>query len=112
MQEMTMSNATAKPAPRQRKKPARFCKLSGQGKDVVLVIRQVRARAADVVDAYTLEPIPSDCGRGLLLHKHDGTSYAVNLSGTDSECDCKGFESHAHCKHVESLLALQQRGKL
>ena len=77
----------------------------------VLVIRQALAKG-DQTDAYTLEPIPSDFGRGLLLHKHDGTSYAVNLSGTDSECDCKGFESHGHCKHVESLLALQQRGKL
>jgi hypothetical protein len=47
-----------------------------------------------------------------LLHKHDGTSYAVCLSGSDSECDCKGFVSHGHCKHCESLLALQQRGKL
>ena len=107
-----MTNATAKPAPRQRKKPARFCKLVRQGEDVVLVIRQVRPKAGDQIDAYTLEPIPSDHGRGLLLHKHDGTSYAVLLSGPDSTCDCKGFESHGHCKHVESLLALQQRGKL
>src|SRR5262245_59388816 len=108
-----MTNATAKPAPRQRrKKPARFCKLARQGADAVLVIRQVRPRAGDAVDAYTLEPIPSDHGRGLLLHKHDGTSYAVCLSGPDSECDCKGFESHGHCKHVDNLLALQQRGTL
>ena len=107
-----MATVTTSPRPRQRKKPARFCKLVRQGKDVVLVIRQVRPCAGDAVDAYTLEPISSDYGRGLLLHKHDGTSYAVNLSGTDSECDCKGFASHGHCKHCESLLALQQRGKL
>jgi SWIM zinc finger len=107
-----MTNATAKPAPRQRKKSARFCKLTRQGADTVLSIRTVRPRAGDTVDAYTLEPIASDYGRGLLLHKHDGTSYAVNLSGPDSTCDCRGFDSHDHCKHVESLLALQQRGKL
>ena len=107
-----MANATAKPAPRQRKKPARFCKLVRQGADTVLVIRQARPRSADLIDAYTLEPIPSDFGRGLLLHKHDGQSYAVNLSGPDSTCDCKGHTQHGHCKHVESLLALQQRGKL
>src|SRR5215813_11413781 len=107
-----MTNAIAKPAPRQRKKPARFCKLTRQGADTVLVIRQVRPRAGDTVDAYTLEPIASDFGRGLLLHKADGTSYAVCLSGPDSTCDCKGFTSHNHCKHVSSLLALQQRGKL
>jgi hypothetical protein len=109
---MTMSETTATRAPRQRKKPARFCKLTQQGADTVLVIRQARPRSADLVDAYTLEPIPSDFGRGLLLHKPDGTSYAVNLSGPDSSCDCKGFESHGHCKHCESLLALQQGGKL
>ena len=107
-----MSETNQTKAPRQRRKPARFCKLSGTGKDIVLVIRQVRPRAGDAIDAYTLEPIPSDYGRGLLLHKYDGTSYAVNLSGTDSTCDCKGFDSHGHCKHCESLLALQQRGKL
>src|SRR5438270_12572742 len=107
-----MSETTATRPTRQRQPKQRFCKLVRQGADVVLVIRQVRPRAGDAVDAYTLEPIPSDYGRGLLLHKHDGTSYAVNLSGTDSTCDCKGHESHGHCKHCESLLALQQRGKL
>ena len=107
-----MVNATATRPPRQRKKPARFCKLTRQGDDVALVIRQERPRSADLVDAYTLEPIPSDFGRGLLLHKPDGTSYAVNLSGPDSTCDCKGFESHGHCKHCESLLELQQAGRL
>src|SRR5438094_4850300 len=91
---MTMSNATLTKTPRQPcKKPARFCKLVRQGTDVVLVIRQVRLRAGDAVDAYTLEPIPSDFGRGLLLHKPEGTSYAVNLSGPDSTCDCEGFDS-------------------
>src|SRR3954470_1098735 len=107
-----MSNATATRPVRQRKKPERFCKLVRQGNDVVLIIRQVRPRAGDTIDAYTLEPIPSDHGRGLLLHKQDGTSYALLLSGPDSECDCKGFESHGHCKHVESLNALQAAGKL
>jgi SWIM zinc finger len=107
-----MSETTATRPPRQRKKPARFCKLTRQGADAVLVIRQARPRSVDLVDAYALEPIPSDFGRGLLLHKPDGTSYAVNLSGPDSTCDCKGFESHGHCKHCESLLTLQQAGRL
>src|SRR5438067_9766084 len=109
---MTMSETTATRKPRQRRKPQRFARLLTTDGKAVLVIRQPRPRSADLVDAYTLEPIPSDFGRGLLLHKHDGTSYAVNLSGPDSTCDCKGFESHGHCKHCESLLALQQRGKL
>src|SRR4051812_37840800 len=107
-----MVETTTKPAPRQRKKPARFCRLLTTDGKAVLVIRQARPRSADLVDAYTLEPIPSDFGRGLLLHKHDGQSYAVNLSGPDSTCDCPGFTSHGHCKHCESLLALQQAGRL
>ena len=78
----------------------------------MLVIRVKLSKTREQLDSYTLEPIPSDFGRGLLLHKADGTSYAVCLSGPDSTCDCKGHVSHGHCKHVESLLALQQRGKL
>jgi hypothetical protein len=110
---MTMSNATAKPAPRQRKKPARFARLVRPAADVlVLSLRTVRPRAGDTIDAYTLESIPADHGKGLLLHKPDRTSYAVRLSGPDSSCDCRGFDSHGHCKHTSALLALQQRGKL
>src|SRR5262245_64681507 len=109
---MTMSETTATRPPRQRRKPERFCKLSRTGKDVVLVIRVKLSKTREQLDSYTLEPIPADHGRGLLLHKADGTSYAVLLSGPDSECDCKGFESHGHCKHVDSLLALLQRGTL
>ena len=109
-----MSETTAKPAPRQRKKAARFCRLTTtHAGTVALVIRQQQGTQAPQTDVYYLESIVSQMSsRGLLLHKHDGTSYAVNLSGTDSTCDCKGFDSHGHCKHVESLLALQQRGKL
>jgi len=111
-----MSETTTKPAPRQRKKPVRFCKIvhnpSGYGYDV-LVIRQPRPKSVDLVDYYAVEAFPSYMGeRGIELTKRDGTVYHVNLSGSDSTCDCKGFTSHGHCKHVESLLALQQRGKL
>ena len=69
-------------------------------------------RRADALDTYTVEPLPADYGRGLLLTKPDGQSYHVNLAGADSTCDCKGFESHCHCKHTESLLALAAAGKL
>ena len=65
------------------------------------------------MDAYALEAFPSQMGeRGVALTKPDGTAYHVNLDGRASTCDCKGFDSHGHCKHCESLLALQQRGKL
>src|SRR5262249_48626430 len=109
MSETTQTKAANQ---RQRRKPARFVKRARQRETGVLTLRQVRPRAGDPIHPYRLEPIASDIGRGLLLHKADGTSYAVCLSGPDSTCDCKGHVSHGHCKHVESLLALQQRGKL
>ena len=118
-----MTNATAKPTPRQRKKPARFCKLVRQGQDVVLVIRQRYLRKGDVLDTYGAEAFPSQMGeRGIELTKPDGTVYHVNLDSRASTCDCPGSEQHGWhadqngeqtaCKHVMALLALQQRGRL
>src|SRR5437764_12099378 len=107
-----MSETPATRKPRQRQPKQRTCRLTHTSGGAALVIRQRQGTQAEQVDAYFLEPIPADHGRGLILHKHDGTSYAVCLSGPDSEYDCKGFSRYSHCKHVESLLALQQRGKL
>src|SRR5262245_55185302 len=107
-----MSEVTVTLKPRQRRKPERFCKIVHQDGKAVLVIRVKLSKTREQTDTYTLEPIPSDFGHGLLLNKQDGSSYAVLLSGPDSTCDCKGHTQHGHCKHVESLLALQQRGKL
>src|SRR5258708_11476361 len=120
---MPRTTATATPPPRQRKKAVRFCRLTKTSGGPALVIRQQQGNQAVQVDAYFLEPIVCQLGgRGLLLHKHDGTSYSVRLDGTDSECDCPGFEKHgwhddAHgeptaCKHVMALLKLQSLGKL
>src|SRR5262245_42411819 len=104
---MTMSETTQTKAPRQRKSPVRFCKIvrnpSGFGYDM-LVIRQPRPKSADRVDYYTVEAFLSEMGgRGIELTKSDGTVYHVRLDGTDSECSCKGFASHQHCKHVDAL---------
>ena len=73
--------------PRQRKKPARFRWLLETGGKAVLVIRQKDPRN-EKVDAHTPEPIPTDFGRGLLLHRPGGTCDAVELRGPDSTCDC------------------------
>lgn len=97
--------------PRQRQL-ARFARLSREAAGDFLAIRQVFARRPDSFDVYKVEPIAADYGRGLVLHKPDGTSYCVNLSGPDSTCDCLGHLAHGHCKHVESLRALQARGQL
>src|SRR4051794_38799657 len=108
-----MSETTATRKPRQRQPKQRTCRLTHTRGGAALVIRQRQGTQAEQVDAYFPEPIPSQMGgRGLILHKHDCTSYSVLLDGNDSRCDCKGFDSHGHCKHVESLLALQQRGRL
>src|SRR2546421_1487433 len=108
MSETTLSCPTKQRQPKQR--TVRL--TTTDAGTSALVIRQKQGNRAEQVDAYFLEPIPSQMGgRGLILHKHDGTSYCVRLDGSDSSCDCKGFVSHGHCKHCESLLALQQRGR-
>ncbi len=110
-----MSQTTPiKPARQPRKKPARFCSLrknpSGYGYDC-LVLRQPRPRSADLTDYYAVEVFPSEMGGvGVELSKSDGTVYHVRLDGAATTCDCPGHESHGHCKHAESLLALQARG--
>src|SRR5262249_46291745 len=96
----------------QRKKPARFVKLVNGGDEVTITIRTVRPRAGDTLDTYCLEQFAANGGRGFLLFKPDRTSYATCLAGNDGVCDCKGFASHSHCKHVEALLALERAGKL
>jgi hypothetical protein len=108
-----MSETTATRTPRQRQPKQRTCRLTQTSGGAALVIRQRQGNQAEQVDAYFIEPVVCQLGgRGLILHKHDGTSYSVRIDGNDSECDCKGFTRFGHCKHVESLLALQQRGKL
>src|SRR5262249_23131247 len=90
-----MSETTATRKPRQRKKPARFCKLVRQNGVAVLVIRLRYPRKRDILDTYAAEAFPSELGeRGVALTKPDGTVYHVNLDGRASTCDCPGFENH------------------
>jgi hypothetical protein len=109
---------------RPRSKSARFCKIARVGDAAILVIRQSYPRKLDILDTYTVEAFPSDCGgRGVELTKVDGTRYHVNLNGKASTCSCPGFESHGWhidratgeptaCKHIMALLKLEQNGKL
>ena len=107
-----MNTVTATRSTRQARKPARTVRFFQYGDKAVLVINQQFSATRGQLDTYALEPIPADFGRGLLLTKEDGSSYCVNLSGPDSTCDCRGFESHGHCKHIEGLTALAAAGKL
>ena len=113
MATVTATRSTTQAQPRKAaRKPARTVRLFQYGDKSVLVINQQWSATRGQLDTYALEPLPSDFGRGLLLTKEDGSSYCVNLSGPDSTCDCRGFESHGHCKHTAGCLALVAAGKL
>src|SRR5438067_12400853 len=103
---MTMTNATATPAPRQRKKAARFCKLVRQGACLFLTIRQVLGNGREQLDAYDLLEIGADTGRGFRLTKPDDTTYCVNVGGEEESCDCTGHLQWGHrtvCTHRAAL---------
>jgi hypothetical protein len=56
---------------------------------------------------YVVEPIPADFGRGFQVTREDTSeTYAVNLNGRQSTCECKGHLQHGHCKHTAGLQAL------
>jgi hypothetical protein len=38
--------------------------------------------------------------------------YDVCFEGEGARCECKGFLRHSHCKHVDALRALLERGSL
>ena len=103
-----MSETTATRPPRQRKKQERFCKLVRHEEGT----RTLSLRVGSKVDLYDLHEIATDYGRGFELTKPDGTIYHVCLDGLCSTCDCKGFTKHSHCKHVESLTALEAASRL
>jgi SWIM zinc finger len=120
---MTMNETTTAKPPRQRKNPERFVNLCPVGDIAVLVLRESHPKG-DQIDTYTLEFFPSEIGgRGFELTKPDGTRYHVNLIGKASTCTCPGFEHHGWhidratgelvaCKHIMSLLGLEQAGRL
>src|SRR5262245_17724673 len=41
-----------------------------------------------------------------------GEEYDVLIDGARSSCECLGFLSHRHCKHLESIDALVKAGSL
>lgn len=68
---------------------------------------------------YKVEEFVADHGRGFLLFKLDaGTDkteeqYACFI-GSDGrgQCECRGFYSTGHCKHLASLLALVEADRV
>lgn len=68
---------------------------------------------------YRLTPLPSDFGAAYRLHKADaGDGHSeqydvcLDLEHGRHSCECLGFLKHHHCKHLESIIALVQAGKL
>lgn len=109
-----MTTATATRTRKPRPKPQRFVRLTRTSNPAwrALTIRVKHARSEQVY-SYTVEELPRvPQGRGFLLTKETGESYAVHVAGQHSTCECRGFASHSHCKHVEALLALEAAGKL
>jgi len=112
---MATTTATRKPATKSR---------------IVTVLEPITATTGDIqitqtegrqttIDRYYVREIPSDIGgRGFTFGKMAQHTFAVveehtcRLAGRDSTCECKGFERWSHCKHLESLTALANRGKL
>jgi hypothetical protein len=80
----------------------RTVRLAADG--TALVIRQQQGKQAIQTDTYFL----TRTAEGWTLSKHDGTKYEVR----GNTCNCPGHRHYHHCKHVESLAALQQAGKL
>lgn len=81
----------------------------------------VRIDQDGISDHYHTQEIESDFGRGFVMTKHvmheDGSwtandPYHVNIDGKCSSCECKGYLKHWHCRHIESLTALINAGKV
>lgn len=67
-------------------------------------------------NGYFLQPIPSDFGRAFqvtkLLKDGENAIYHVILDGRRSCCDCQGCQRWGHCKHLDALTLLLERGQL
>jgi hypothetical protein len=72
-------------------------------------LRIVEGRQATL---YYFAEVPADYGRGFRVEKVGGDAYHVNLNGTASTCECRGFLRWGHCRHGEVLAALVAAGKL
>jgi hypothetical protein len=113
-----MSQPISSPSPKQarkpRQKPQRFASIRREcdtGTES-LVIRQVNPSGKETADVYSIVEIGTDeaTARAFSLTKPDGTVYSCEVSKGFNTCDCKGHSRHNHCKHVESLSALLERG--
>jgi hypothetical protein len=117
-----MSSVTESPKaskPRSRK-VGLVLPLNGQGQNGVVRITEVVGKRAPrvVVDEYLVDRVASEIGgEAFRMVKRDydpsrDHDYHVLVHGDASTCECDGFNSHGHCRHVESLAALLVAGRL
>ena len=59
---------------------------------------------------YFLGPVPAIYGRGYLCSKIYGNAYAVQVEDDGATCECRGFRRWGHCKHIDVIVALRNRG--
>src|SRR5262249_46034972 len=101
-------------------KPQRFCRLQARPTvdEPVLLTLHIAGKESD----YWLSLMPSDFGEAFRLEKiipsddgpaERGEVYHVCFEDQQNHtCECKGFLRHGHCKHIDSLKALRDAGKL
>ena len=118
---------TSAPAPVKARRPRRQpdLKINWQwrapaGYGVVFISETTGTREPKTVtDHYFVLPLPADYGLAfeltkLVPGKGAESRYHVNLGGEGepASCECKGFLSHGHCRHVSGLTALRLAGRL
>lgn len=87
---------------------------------IATIEHRVRTQAKITVYGYFLHRLPADFGLAFRFEpfaeqKRNGSEdYDVNidLARGHHSCTCKGNTYSGHCKHVESILALIQSGKI
>ncbi len=81
----------------------------------ILIIKEVTGRK-ERIDYYRLERNPAAryafrCFK--MVHEdEEPIVYDTLIDGDSSICTCIGFEQYGYCRHVESLTALIDAGKI
>lgn len=115
-----MSTITKSPAPvKVCRKPARTCKMANWNahrRSGFLTIT-----VGEKTDCYSVHGIDAAWGDAYRVEKYVTSEtgeitkeepYDVMLHGNESHCQCLGFLRHNHCRHIESLTALKNAGRL
>jgi len=95
------------------KRPERFLRLLRAPRAGDAGMLAVREKEKTVF--YVFREIACEIGgRAFAMHRLGlGTLYHVRVGGpSDCSCECLGFLAHGRCRHVQSLLALTEGGRV